>query len=177
MKRTCYFQTNWIFFILKWDAHCLYCQWQWFHMLFWASSNCIRGYFSCFVNKKNMIYFEIAHEKLFKSHVSEGSVMWWIASKKALMAEIFSGDCSSATQWQTLARKLACKPYMGAFLLGEFYWGCCSALLSCPHVVSVPNTSGLLPYMMRALLCSLEWSASTPGHLMGVSTCWIPVRD
>ena len=42
LKRTCYFQTNWISYILNWDVRCLCCRWRCFHMvLFWASSsNC-----------------------------------------------------------------------------------------------------------------------------------------
>ena len=40
MKRTCYFQTNWISYILNWNVRCLCCQWLRFHvLLFWASSN------------------------------------------------------------------------------------------------------------------------------------------
>ena len=39
-KRTCYFQTNGISYILNWDVRCLCCRWRWFHMLlFWASSS------------------------------------------------------------------------------------------------------------------------------------------
>ena len=42
LKRTCYFQTNWIFYILNWDVRCLCCRWHRFHvLLFWASpSSC-----------------------------------------------------------------------------------------------------------------------------------------
>ena len=41
MKRTCYFQTNGISYILNWDVICLCHRWRWFHVLFWASSsNC-----------------------------------------------------------------------------------------------------------------------------------------
>ena len=42
MKRTCYFQTKEISYILYWDVRCLCCRWRWFHvLLFWASSsNC-----------------------------------------------------------------------------------------------------------------------------------------
>ena len=42
LKRTCYFQTNWISDILNWDVCYLCCQWHRFHvLLFWASSsNC-----------------------------------------------------------------------------------------------------------------------------------------
>ena len=43
LKRTCYFQTNWISYILNSDVRCLCCRWRRFHvLLFWvSSSNCL----------------------------------------------------------------------------------------------------------------------------------------
>ena len=42
LKMTCYFQTNWMFYILNWDVRCLCCRWRRFQVLLsWASpSNC-----------------------------------------------------------------------------------------------------------------------------------------
>ena len=44
LKRTCYFQTNWMSYILNWYVRCLCFRWRWFQvLLFWASSsNCPR---------------------------------------------------------------------------------------------------------------------------------------
>ena len=40
VKRTCYFQTNGVSYILNWDVRCLCCRWRCFHtLLFWASSS------------------------------------------------------------------------------------------------------------------------------------------
>ena len=42
LKMTCYFQTNWMSYILNWDVRCLCWQWGRFYvLLFWASSSCL----------------------------------------------------------------------------------------------------------------------------------------
>ena len=55
MKRTCYFQTNGISYILNWGVPCLCCWWRWFHvLLFWdSSSNCPR-----LISNKNSYFIQ-----------------------------------------------------------------------------------------------------------------------
>ena len=91
MKRTCYFQTNEISYILNKDVCCLCCPWRRFHvLLFWASSsNCphlvgepplLRKLKSAFANKNSSLIQTMINFIFLKNCASEVTfpVLWMI---------------------------------------------------------------------------------------------------
>ena len=81
LKRTCYFQTNLISYILNWDVRCLCCRWPWFHvMLLWPSSNCphlirepplLRKLKSAFANKDSSLIQTVISFTFVEIYISE----------------------------------------------------------------------------------------------------------